>query len=70
MARRGSGYVSITTASRRLGKSASRVVQLFDAGILRGIRDDTGRRLISEKSLERELVRRRETGAGPAEITR
>lgn len=44
-----------TEAARHLGVSRSRILQLFDSRKLRGIKTETGRRLLSRADLERFL---------------
>lgn len=49
-------------AARQLGVSRDRVQQLCDSGVLKHVRDVSGRRLISSKEVER-LRRQREQAA-------
>jgi DNA-binding transcriptional MerR regulator len=49
-------------ASHRVGLSVQRIRQLADAGVLDCIRDAGGRRLITERSLDKLRARREREG--------
>ena len=63
-------FLTLSHAAGRLGCSAAWVAVLFDRGVLPGIRDSGGRRLVEEEAVERRKLQkerapqeRREAGA-------